>query len=86
LLVSSVKLSGRGEGFSVSAGKKVQMPWFPSSPQNCLASPAASSGARGHTLQPTALVNEVYLRLIDWQNATWENRAHFFGVALEITH
>lgn len=35
----------------------------------------------GHTLQPTALVNEVYLRLFDEPANGWENRAHFFGVA-----
>lgn len=35
----------------------------------------------GHTLQTTALVNEAYLRLIDWKTAKWENRAHFFGVS-----
>ncbi len=34
-----------------------------------------------HTLQTTALVNEAYLRLIDWKSARWENRAHFFGVS-----
>ena len=34
---------------------------------------------RDHTLQPTALVHEAYLRLVDWQNVTWQNRAHFFG-------
>src|SRR5215813_8902465 len=32
-----------------------------------------------HTLQAGALVNEVYLRLVDWRNVTWQNRAHFFG-------
>jgi RNA polymerase sigma-70 factor (ECF subfamily) len=36
-----------------------------------------------HTLQTTALVNEVYLRLVDRQNARWENRAHFFGIAAQ---
>lgn len=35
---------------------------------------------RGHTLQPTALVNEVYLRL-DPNKGSWENRRHFFGAA-----
>ena len=35
----------------------------------------------GHVLQPTALVNEAYLRLVDWRNVEWNNRAHFFGVA-----
>src|SRR3989442_6888022 len=33
-----------------------------------------------HTLQSDALVNELYLRLIDWQKAHWQNRAHFFGM------
>jgi RNA polymerase sigma factor (TIGR02999 family) len=36
---------------------------------------------RGHVLQTTALVNEAWLRLIDWQQVDWQNRAHFFGVA-----
>jgi RNA polymerase sigma-70 factor, ECF subfamily len=35
----------------------------------------------GHTLQPTALVHEAYLRLIDQTNPQWENRAHFLAVA-----
>ncbi len=34
-----------------------------------------------HTLQPTALVNEVYLRLIDARRVDWKNRAHFFAIA-----
>ena len=34
-----------------------------------------------HTLQPTALVHEAYLRLVDETAVAWENRAHFFGVA-----
>lgn len=33
-----------------------------------------------HTLQTTALINEAYLRLIDWKSARWQNRAHFFSV------
>jgi RNA polymerase sigma-70 factor, ECF subfamily len=37
-----------------------------------------------HTLQTTALVNEAYMRLIDWKNAKWENRAHFFGVSAQL--
>lgn len=35
----------------------------------------------GHTLQATALVNEVYLRLVDQDRAVWQNRAHFLAVA-----
>jgi RNA polymerase sigma factor (TIGR02999 family) len=38
----------------------------------------------GHTLQPTALVNEAYLRLVAHDGQTWESRAHFFGAAAEI--
>ncbi len=38
----------------------------------------------GHTLQPTALVNEVYLRLVDQQRAHWKSRAHFFAVAAQL--
>ena len=38
----------------------------------------------GHVLQTTALVNEAWLRLIDWQNVSWQNRAHFFGAAASI--
>ena len=39
---------------------------------------------RDHTLQPTALVNEAYMRLMGQQRVTWQNRAQFFGVASEI--
>ena len=38
----------------------------------------------GHTLQATALVHEVYLRLIDQHSVDWRNRAHFFGIAAEM--
>src|SRR5215467_230912 len=34
-----------------------------------------------HTLQPTALVHEAYLRLIDQRSVDWKNRAQFFGLA-----
>ena len=38
----------------------------------------------GHTLQTTALVNEAYVRLIDWKNVRWQSRAHFFGVSAQL--
>lgn len=38
----------------------------------------------GHLLQTSALINEAYLRLIDWKNVRWQNRAHFFGVAAQL--
>lgn len=39
---------------------------------------------RGDTLEPTALVHEAYLRLIDQRRIVWQNRAQFFGVAAEM--
>src|SRR4051795_3683620 len=38
----------------------------------------------GHTLQPTALVHEAYLRLVGDQARDWQNRAHFIGVAASV--
>ncbi len=38
----------------------------------------------GHPLQVTALVNEAYLRLMNWKDARWENRAHFLGVTSQL--
>src|SRR6266511_151059 len=38
----------------------------------------------GHTLQTTALVNEAYVRLVNWREARWQNRAHFFAVAAQM--
>ena len=40
--------------------------------------------AAGHTLQPTALVNEAYLRLLDWNTVEWRDRAHFLAVAAKM--
>src|SRR5688500_3569056 len=38
----------------------------------------------GHTLQPTALVNEAYLRLVDQTRVVWKDRSHFLGVAAQL--
>ena len=43
-----------------------------------------SGGNAGQLLQASALINEAYLRLIDWKNVQWQNRAHFFGVAAQL--
>lgn len=42
-----------------------------------------SRESSGHTLQPTALVNELYMRLADRRKVSWKNRAHFFGFAAD---
>jgi len=42
-------------------------------------------GERGdHLMQTSALINEAYLRLIDWKTVRWQNRAHFFAAAAQI--
>lgn len=38
----------------------------------------------GHILQPTALINEAYLRLIEWKTVGWQSRAHFYAVAAKM--
>jgi RNA polymerase sigma factor (TIGR02999 family) len=43
-----------------------------------------SSESAGHTLQPTALVNDVYLRLMKQHETTWQNRAQFFAIAAQM--
>jgi RNA polymerase sigma factor (TIGR02999 family) len=42
-----------------------------------------ASEPAGHTLQPTALVHEAWLQLVDSRSQSWQNRAHFFGAAAE---
>ena len=42
--------------------------------------------SEGHTLQPTALVNEAYLRLVDQTRVDWQGRTHFFAVGAKIMH
>lgn len=39
---------------------------------------------KGHTLQTSALVNEAYLRLVDWKNVDWQGRAHFFAASAQV--
>src|SRR5260370_37182584 len=38
----------------------------------------------GHSLQTTALVNEAYMRLVDYNGMQWQNRAHFFAVSAQL--
>jgi RNA polymerase sigma-70 factor (ECF subfamily) len=38
----------------------------------------------GHSLQTTALVNEAYMRLVDYKSMLWQNRAHFFAVSAQL--
>ena len=49
-----------------------------------LAAGYLKSERRDHTLQPTALIHEAYLRMVDQDLPKWENRAHFYGVAARL--
>ena len=49
-----------------------------------LASRQMAGERPGHLLQPTALVNEAYMRLVNWKGVQWQNRTHFFATAAQI--
>lgn len=49
-----------------------------------LASRYLSRERRDHTLQPTALVNEAYLKLAGQRDVDWQNRSHFYGIAAQL--
>ena len=49
-----------------------------------LAGRSLSHERQGHTLQPTALVHEAYLKLVDQTNTSWQNRAQFFAAAAQV--
>ncbi len=45
---------------------------------------AMSRGRRGNSMQTTALVNELYVRMVDLKRVTWQNRAHFFAICARL--
>lgn len=49
-----------------------------------LASGYLKNERQDHTLQATALVHEAYIRLVDWENVSWQNRSHFFAVSAQV--
>lgn len=53
-------------------------------PLRAIASRHLHREREGHTLQPTALVHELYLKLIDQRRVAWNDRAHFFAVAAQV--
>jgi RNA polymerase sigma factor (TIGR02999 family) len=70
---------GRGDGDALEAlAPRIQQEL------HRLASHYMAGERPGHVLQATALVNEAYLRLVDWQHVEWNSRAHFFGVAAQM--
>lgn len=53
-------------------------------PLRAIASRHLNREREGHTLQPTALVHELYLKLVDQRRVAWNDRAHFFAVAAQV--
>ncbi len=51
---------------------------------HCLARRYMRTERPGHSLQATALVNEAYMRLVDYQRMQWQDRAHFFAVSAQL--
>src|SRR6266705_3108782 len=51
---------------------------------HCLARRYMQRERPGHSLQTTALVNEAYMRLVDYKRMQWQNRAHFFAVSAQL--
>ena len=73
-----LKSIGRGEG----AASEQLLPLVYDELRRLAAARMARESA-GHTLQPTALVHEAWLQLVQGADRTWQNRAHFFGAAAD---
>lgn len=74
-------LRGASSGSSVSADQLLEIVY---DDLRRLAGSYMQNERSDHTLQATALVHEAYVRLIDWKNVSWQNRAHFFSVAAQV--
>lgn len=74
-------LSQLREGHSEAAAKLVPLVY---KQLHRLATSYMRHERQDHTLQPTALVNEAYVRLVAQENREWRDRAHFFGVAARL--
>jgi RNA polymerase sigma factor (TIGR02999 family) len=73
-----LQAAGRGDGTALDD----LLPLVYEELRNLAAARMALESA-GHTLQPTALVHEAWLRLVSDEEQTWQNRAYFFGAAAE---
>jgi RNA polymerase sigma-70 factor (ECF subfamily) len=50
----------------------------------CIAARAMRRERANHTLEPTAVVHEAYLRMVDQEQASWQDRNHFYGIAARV--
>lgn len=77
----TVLLTRVSAGDESAAGKLLQLVY---DDLRHLATAYMQNERASHTLQPTALVHEAYVRMVDWENVSWENRAQFFAVAAQV--
>lgn len=95
--LTSARTTGRGDGSGPGSVTELLVAWGAGDPAALdalmprvyaelrrQARRALRREAAGHTLQPTALVHEAYLRLAGQQQGQWRNRAQFFGVAAQL--
>ena len=76
---TSVRCSVRGP--TATSARSLADPIVPRAPPSGALLPEAR--AAGHSLQTTALVNEAYMRLVDYKRMQWQNRAHFMAAAAQ---
>lgn len=77
----TVLLNGVGAGDKDAPGKLLELVY---DDLRRLAASYLQNEHNAQTLQATALVHEAYLRLVDWQNVSWQNRAQFFAIAAQV--
>jgi RNA polymerase sigma-70 factor, ECF subfamily len=77
----TVLLNAVSAGETDAAGKLLELVY---DDLRRLASVYLQNERNAQTLQATALVHEAYLRLVDWENVSWQNRAQFFAVAAQV--
>jgi RNA polymerase sigma factor (TIGR02999 family) len=77
----TVLLNAVGAGQPDAAGKLLELVY---DDLRRLAAAYLKNERNAQTLQATALVHEAYLRLVDWENVSWQNRAQFFAVAAQV--
>jgi RNA polymerase sigma factor (TIGR02999 family) len=77
----TVLLNAVGAGEPDAAGKLLELVY---DDLRRLAAVYLQNERNAQTLQATALVHEAYLRLVDWENVSWQNRAQFFAVAAQV--
>ncbi len=74
-------LNAAGAGDTAAPGRLLELVY---EDLRRLAAAYLKNERNAQTLQPTALVHEAFVRLADWQNVSWQSRAHFFAAAAKV--